>query len=64
MADPKSASKQYNQGSDKGRKLDTGIAEKNHQRAYNPIDEAERGNVSEKLNGDSGKQRYKVSSDA
>lgn len=62
--DPKSASKSYNQGSDKGRKLDTDMAEKNHQRAYNPIDEAERATVSEKLNGDAGKQRYKVSADA
>lgn len=41
-----------------GRHLDSELLEKFHQRTYNPIDEAERGTVSEKLNGDAGKMRY------
>lgn len=41
-----------------GRHLDSELLEKYHQRTYNPIDEAERGTVAEKLNGDAGRMRH------
>jgi hypothetical protein len=36
---------------------DENLDEKRHDRAYNPIDEAERGNISSKLNEDAGRYR-------
>jgi general stress protein YciG len=62
MAGPKEAQEQYNDAANKGggRKLDSEIAEKNHQRVYNPVDEAKRGRVSESINNDAGKMRYPV----
>ena len=36
---------------------DESLDEKRHDRAFNPIDEAERGTVAEKLNADAGRYR-------
>jgi len=60
MADPKEAQESYNEAAEAGggRHLDRELLEKFHQRSYNPIDEAERGTVSQKLNDDAGKMRY------
>lgn len=41
-----------------GRHLDSEFQEKSHQRSYNPIDEAERGRVCDKLNEDAGRMRH------
>lgn len=44
-------------GKDKARMSDEQLDEKRHSRGYNPIDDAEKANISSKLNEDSG--RYK-----
>jgi hypothetical protein len=62
MADPKEAQESYNQAanvSGGGRHLDSELLEKNHARAYNPIDDAKRGTVAQELNDVAGKMRYK-----
>ena len=44
-------------GADKAPTDDQALDQKRHERGYNPVDEAERGSISSKLNEDAG--RYK-----
>lgn len=44
-------------GQGKARTSDENLDQKRHDRGYNPIEDAERATISEKLNGDAGRYR-------